>query len=283
MNVKVFNSWNDYVPVINKVKQKRIEMNIFNREDSKKEYKNLTKELFYKYENNYNSNNEIEPIVLLCSLQKNIETFFPQIDENTISLIEEKLSFEKNVMGITIKNIIQDVFVEKNISEEEIQNKFYLLMHEMIKLSNKFTHFPINENNVDVFIDSTPTYLERELSEQDYLNSPIEEILYSALTPLAKKYGLTLKSEFPVRDIGRTEIRYALDFVFIDKNEKIILNVEADGLNFHQSFQSMALDRQRDRWLLLRDIPVMRFTSKEIFANLHNCLIEIETYIKKKR
>ena len=130
-----------------------------------------------------------------------------------------------------------------------------------------------------MFIDSTPIYLDRELSEQDYFNSPIEEIVYNSLLPLCKKYGLELKSEYTVRDKGRIEIRYALDFAIID-NEKVILNIETDGLNFHQSFQAMALDRQRDRWLLLREIPVMRFTSKEIFANLNNCLLEIETFIK---
>lgn len=282
--MKIFNSWNDYSPLIDLVKQKRIEANLFSgRENAKKEYKLFTKELFIKYENNYNANNIVEKIIATITIEKNIKNYFKDITDENIDNIENQLSTENIITVNLIKEIIKNEIIKLNISNEIIINNFYKLMHEIVKVSNKFTYFPITDENIDVFINSTPMYLQHELSEQDYFNSPIEEILFNAFSPLAKKYNLRLETELPVRDTGRTEIRYALDFAFVDLNNKIILNVEADGLNFHQSFQSMALDRKRDRWLLLRDIPVMRFTSREIFNNLNNCILEVETYLKMKK
>lgn len=284
MVTKVFNTWNDYSPLIDLVRKKRIEANLFSgREDAKKDYKLYTKELFTKYENNYNANNIVENLIATITIEKNIKKYFEEITDKNIDNIEDKLSNENVITVNLIKETIKNELSSLNIEENKIIQNFYKLMHEITKVSNKFTYFPITDENIDIFINSTPMYLQHELSEQDYFNSPIEEILFNAFTPLAKKYNLKLETELPVRDTGRTEIRYALDFAFVDHNGKIILNVEADGLNFHQSFQSMALDRKRDRWLLLRDIPVMRFTSREIFNNLNNCLIEVETYLKIKK
>lgn len=285
IDIKFFNHWNDYIPIINKVKQTRIQANLFpGRENAINNYKNAVRELFIKYENNYNGNNEIQSMVIYSVFDKIFKKYFPEITSEIIVEMENEIISEEKIMVITIKNIIQNHLSKTNLSYSRIEESFHLLIHEIVKLSNRYTHFPITDKNIDVFIDSTPTYLDRELSEQDYFNSPIEEILYNALTPLCSKHNLILKTEYTVRDKGRIEIRYALDFAILD-NEKVILNIETDGLNFHQSFQAMALDRQRDRWLLLRDIPVMRFTSKEIFSNLNNCIIEIETFInnyKKK-
>ena len=47
---KDFNSWNDYLPLIELMKEKRIESNLFpGREEAKQLFKKYTKELFEKY------------------------------------------------------------------------------------------------------------------------------------------------------------------------------------------------------------------------------------------
>ena len=147
--------------------------------------------------------------------------------------------------------------------------------YEIMKHCNRFIFFPRNNNNIDIFLNSSPMYLESEISQKDYFNSPIEEIMYESLLPLIKKYGYTLKREYTVRDTGRTEIRYALDLAVL-KGEDLVLDIETDGLSFHKDYYSMAADRQRDRWLLMRGVPTLRFTSREVFDDLENSLIQIE-------
>ena len=132
---------------------------------------------------------------------------------------------------------------------------------------------------MEMFLNGTVIYLEKEISQKDYFNSPIEEIMYEALLPLVKKYNYTLKREYTVRDKGRTEIRYALDLAVL-KGDKLILDIETDGLRFHKDFQSMTSDRERDRWLLMRGVPTIRFTSREVFDNLDNSLIQIDEVLK---
>ena len=124
-------------------------------------------------------------------------------------------------------------------------------------------------------------YLDKKVSEQENFESPIEQIMFEALKPVAKRLGLRLVSEYPVYDEGRLEIRYSLDIVFVDGNtSRPVLDIETDGLRYHSGFDAMSNDRARDRWLLIRGIPTMRFTSREVFNDLQNCVSQVEHALK---
>jgi very-short-patch-repair endonuclease len=82
---------------------------------------------------------------------------------------------------------------------------------------------------------------------------------------------------------------YTVDFMCImhdydwihDKSKKILLAVECDGHDFHERTKDQARrDRFRDRQLLLRGIPSMRFTGSEIWRDPYSCLRQIGEFFQ---
>lgn len=271
-------NWDDYKKYIN-------ELNTLPKQS--KQYKDVANKLFETYELYYNKNNTIEPITVKTILRQWLSSScFAMLVEEKQNFIESidfnAFKTAKDIIDYIIKNLSEQ-FCLLSCSETTNNDCFHTLSYEIMKHCNRFIFFPRNNNNIEIFLHSSPMYLESEISQKDYFNSPIEEIMYESLLPLIKKYGYTLKREYTVRDAGRTEIRYALDLAVL-KGEKLVLDIETDGLSFHKDYNSMASDRQRDRWLLMRGVPTIRFTSREVFDDLENSLIQIEevlTVIKK--
>ena len=266
--------WSDYTKIVDEIKN-------INRSNPK--YLEIKKKLFETYELYYNMNNTIEIIT--------VKTIFKKwLDKNCFAMTNEEkenfhqqLDFSKYKLIRDIVDYIIDNLSDKycclSCSESSCSNCKHELAYEIVKHSNKFICFPQTDSNVEIFLKGATMYLEKEISQKDYFNSPIEEIMFEALLPIVKKYGYTLKREYTVRDTGRTEIRYALDLAIL-KGDKLILDIETDGLKFHKDFYAMAADRQRDRWLLMRGVPVIRFTSREVFDDLDNSLIQIEQVLE---
>lgn len=267
-------SWCKYTEIIEEIRK-------INRSNPK--YLELKKQLFETYELYYNMNNTINPLSVKTLLKNWLNTnCFAMTDFEKIEFIN-KINFSQHKMVKNIVDcIISEIFDEYcglSCSDITINDCKHKLAYEIVKCSNKFISFPRTDNNVEIFLNSSTMYLEKEISQKDYYNSPIEEIMYEAIQPIVCEYGYTVQREFAVRDIGRTEIRYALDLA-IFKNNKLILDIETDGLQFHKDYISMASDRQRDRWLLMRGVPTVRFTSREIFDDLDNCLIQIQQILE---
>lgn len=271
---KYSETWSNYTEIVDKIKK-------INKYDNK--YKDLKKQLFETYELYFNMNNTIEPRAIKSVLKKWLSLNCYAMTDSEKEIFINNLDYSKFKMVRQIVDfIIEELFVNYcclSCSENMVEDCKHALSYEIVKCSNRFMCFPQTDNNMEMFLKGTVIYLEKEISQKDYFNSPIEEIMYEALLPLVKKYNYTLKREYTVRDKGRTEIRYALDLAVL-KGDKLILDIETDGLRFHKDFQSMTSDRERDRWLLMRGVPTIRFTSREVFDNLDNSLIQIDEVLK---
>jgi very-short-patch-repair endonuclease len=76
--------------------------------------------------------------------------------------------------------------------------------------------------------------------------------------------GFAVREQVPVPGVGR------VDFVVEDA-----LVVEVDGWAFHGGREAFEADRARDRRLLARTMPVMRFTGKQVRADPCGMVAEI--------
>jgi very-short-patch-repair endonuclease len=60
------------------------------------------------------------------------------------------------------------------------------------------------------------------------------------------------------------------------------LAVECDGHEFHEKTKAQAArDRARDRALLLRGIPSMRFTGSEVWRAPYECVVQIDKFFSR--
>jgi len=143
------------------------------------------------------------------------------------------------------------------------------------------------------------------------VQSPIEKLMYVAfrcweLRPLGyvdlKVYNYANHSynipctwvsseEFPCGRIlvlpQVTVGQYSVDFFCGWKAPKSYghhlkwLAVECDGHEFHEKTKSQAAhDKARDRHLLSRDIPVMRFTGSQVWRDAEECVSEVVSYFE---
>jgi very-short-patch-repair endonuclease len=83
--------------------------------------------------------------------------------------------------------------------------------------------------------------------------SPLETVARVGLVTA----GLPVREQVVVPAVGR------VDFVVGET-----VAVEVDGWEFHQSREAFEYDRARDREMLARGIPVMRFTARDLRADL---------------
>jgi very-short-patch-repair endonuclease len=64
-----------------------------------------------------------------------------------------------------------------------------------------------------------------------------------------------------------------------DRSKTIVLAIECDGHEFHEKTKEQAArDKSRDRELLLRSIPVMRFAGSEIWRDPFGCMRQIDSF-----
>lgn len=289
MSIKFSEEWRQYKKIIDEIDRLQVQTNLFpGRTQNKEEIKKLQKKLFEYYEGFINKSNTINPIVLRMTIK---DYFKKNCKVKTGQEVDEWIDKQDWDDARVISDIADDI-IGKNIEyfcfknqgsfcpQTKCEQCAFELIYEIIKNSDKYTHILRTDENLQLFLNGASQYLKKEVTQQESNSSPIEDIMYEALKPLAKKYNLKLEKEYPVYDTGRTEIRYSLDLVFTDHKNNPILNIETDGLTFHNSYQNMALDRARDRWLLIRGIPVMRFTSRDVFSDLTNSTIQIEAALK---
>jgi very-short-patch-repair endonuclease len=83
--------------------------------------------------------------------------------------------------------------------------------------------------------------------------SPLETVARVGLVTA----GLAVREQVVIRGVGR------VDFVVEEA-----VAVEVDGWEFHQSRDAFERDRARDRALLARGMPVLRFTARELRTDL---------------
>jgi very-short-patch-repair endonuclease len=79
--------------------------------------------------------------------------------------------------------------------------------------------------------------------------SPLETVARAALVTA----GLSVKEQVTVPGVGRVD--------FVVENA---IAVEVDGWEFHKGRDAFERDRTRDRLMLARNLPVMRFTARDL-------------------
>lgn len=283
--------WRDYTEVISELREVTRKRNIFpSRQSLADEEKTLREKLFNYYTGFYNVNNTISVQVVLETVKKWIEKNTEFLQDFEFDIEREKV-LAKHSTNTTVRNAVDDIapqlieifcfstqYSSRLVKDKGFDESLSEVAKEIVSFSENYTEFPNTKENLDIFLNQSTKYLKKNTfaQEQGMTDSPIETIMFEELKGVARKRGLRVQREYPVYDEGRLEIRYSLDIVFIDSNGDVVLDIETDGLSYHKGYQNMTNDRRRDRWLLIRGIPTMRFTSKEVFNNLKNCVIEIE-------
>jgi very-short-patch-repair endonuclease len=68
-----------------------------------------------------------------------------------------------------------------------------------------------------------------------------------------------------------------------NRNASLVLAIECDGHEFHEKTKEQAArDKSRDRTLLLRGIPSMRFAGSEIWRSPYGCMKQIDVFFRKR-
>lgn len=284
--------WRNYKRVTKEIESVQAQMELFpGRKSSKQTLKELRRKLFKDYEGSINMNNQVNEFAAKTTIKNWFSTNCRVLSDTEVSNWVEKQDLKTNNI---VRYIADDIIGQglcqlcfkggtpfcPQVKGDEISCASKLA-NEIVKVSDRYTHIPNTEKNFDVFMNSSTQYLEKEINSQDDNESPIEEIMFEALKPVAKRMGYRIQREYPMYDEGRLELRYSLDIVFIDGNTSYpVLDVETDGLTYHSGYQQMSNDRARDRWLLIRGIPTMRFTSREVFNDIESCVEQVESALK---
>lgn len=280
--------WRGYKSTIEECKALNAQIELFPaRTSTKDKLKEVRLKMFMNYECFININNSINVNVLETILFKWFEKHAQIPSRPLVKEWMKAQNFKNPVVRYVVEENIEVnaklLFVKLGIPlpKEGEENLIAKLAYEIVKNSEGFIQIPNNEKNFDVFLNGSTQYLERSVQAQESFESPIEEIMYNALKSVAKKHGMKISREHPFHDEGMLTLKYSVDILFIDSGTQIpMLAVETDGLTFHSGYDQMTADRMRDRWLLIRGIPTMRFTSREIFNNLDNCVIQVDEALK---
>lgn len=122
--------------------------------------------------------------------------------------------------------------------------------------------------------------------------SPIEELMLAALMNDIELHDGSMFSmigtiqeleahrgpEFfiaPQSQIGRYRVDFAVAW-WRPQGGLSRLAVECDGHDFHEKTKEQAQrDKARDRWLMSRGWPVIRFTGSEIYADAEKCAYDV--------
>jgi very-short-patch-repair endonuclease len=107
-----------------------------------------------------------------------------------------------------------------------------------------------------------------------HMLTPIEAPFYDALA----ETGLTFSVQPWIEHAGR---KYRLDFLVYYDGRGVA--VELDGHDSHKTKEQRGRDAARDRWLLSRGIPVVRFTGSQVWADVAGCVKELLDVLRQSQ
>lgn len=137
-----------------------------------------------------------------------------------------------------------------------------------------------------------------EILEKE-INSPIEQILYTALSVVAKANFIELSPDPYYNFLGKEELQkgpylfcqhkignYRVDFAFLVYEKSFELSsktepnlkwvIECDGHDFHEKTKEQATsDKKRDRYLTANGWKILRFSGSEIYKDAYGVAVEI--------
>ena len=175
------------MPIIETVKQNRIQANLFaSRENVKQNYNNSLKELFLKYENYYNGNNEIEQIKFtyenkLNELTQEINNYKNEINKlvSTINHLEQDIQNKNETISQLLKHNEMNSIKLTNL-ETQI-NDFIKSEHNNSQLNS------IQSNNNNNQSDTNNNNSLKNLNYIDNIISSLNESLNQIIPPLSSK------------------------------------------------------------------------------------------------
>lgn len=279
--------WQNYTAHIEEIRRLNVQAGLFpERTSTRQKIKVSEKELLSDYTSFINMNNSLQESVLENTVTDWFESNCRMKNKTEVEKwLDQNKPAPKSVYDavdtLVGANLCHLCFPQgerfcPQVKGDEVGCASQLAV-EIVKTSVGYTTIKESPENINLFLSGASNLIKTETVAQESFESPIEKIMFTALKPVIKKLGLSLEREYPIRYEGRFEIMYSLDIVIIDKNkDRIVLCIETDGLRFHSGYQSMSSDRQRDRYLLTKGIPTMRFTSKDIFRNVDDCVREVE-------
>ncbi len=106
--------------------------------------------------------------------------------------------------------------------------------------------------------------------------SPIETELSDAIASWidAHDADATIKTQEPIGP-------FRADILIESRGRRLV--VEADGAAFHNSEDQVERDKRRDRYCVLHNIAVMRFTGREIVRDARGCAAQVGLWIRARR
>lgn len=125
---------------------------------------------------------------------------------------------------------------------------------------------------------------------ENYLESPIEEILYIALLKKMNEYNLDLFIEAQTEIECKNGNIYRADFtIWYDDivnqglKEDFALAIECDGYEFHQKTKKQVeKDNKREYDLKMNGWEILRFSGSEIYNSPMECADKIIKYVIEK-
>jgi very-short-patch-repair endonuclease len=96
--------------------------------------------------------------------------------------------------------------------------------------------------------------------------SPLETVTRAVLVMA----GLAVQEQVRMRGVGRVDL-------VVERT----VAVEADGWQYHQSRDAFERDRARDRSMLVNQLPVMRFTSRELNGDLAAVVAQVAAVVDR--
>lgn len=158
---------------------------------------------------------------------------------------------------------------------------YYLDAFEQLPTKAKELLFEEESVNENVLIDIV-NYIE-------YIKSPIESILFTAISIFINKHDIRIYIE-PQYEIQANKHKYIVDFYicydeiinnYLKKDFKLI--IECDGHEYHHANKKQVEnDYNRENDLKLSGCDVIRFTGSQIYKEPMKCAEKIMKYIKLK-
>ena len=156
-------------------------------------------------------------------------------------------------------------------------------------LIDAFNKMPLKVKEI-ILTEKQYSLIEDITLMMDYMESPIELILYSAIVKIMDEIGLYLYVEPQTEIECKNGKKYRADFtIFYDEicnpllKEDFLLDIECDGYEFHQKTKKQVKnDNQREYDLKMEGYEILRFSGTQIFENPERCAADILNYIIEK-
>jgi hypothetical protein len=208
-------------------------------------------------------------------------TEYPKINVNRVfkhcqSPIEK--IFINSLILLFLRNGLMGLHITEPFKDAELEIKNYRTAHKNImSLTRQYIEMTGDEemNDFEVFFQKridAGQYSEEDFHTFEYHRTIVENFTWDA-------YHLTLQAGFPQFIIDEKSTRVDI-LIWSPDNENLKLIVECDGFQYHNTKETFARDRKRDRLFQSKGYQVVRFSGTEIFKDPVGVSVELFDFIQ---